>query len=297
MHSRIGSVGVKGIGLIAGLGALVILLSAPANAEDIVFNNADGDNLWMNPLNWDTGELPDTSSDARLQTDYANRPIIQDDDEAVTGRFFLGSTDHRAYLEINGGSLESSGTLRMSYNAGEESQLDIFGGELRTPQVGGENMIRVGENSDALFNLHDGNVVTGYFYVHDDGVANIYDGDLFSRWRTRVYDTATLNLFGGTLRLRGTSTPLQLQGTGVLNIEHGVMTFIDGDFTSHVASLIDSGNLQGFGVASTDHVKFDYDITASGRTTVWAIPEPSVLGMLGIGALLTLMARKKRLTP
>jgi len=77
-------------------------------------------------------------------------------------------------------------------------------------------------------------------------------------------DYAYYNLYGGTLDIGAGS--LHLRPHGFIDIEEGVMTIL-GDIDGAIAGYVASGQLTGYG--GTAVVSHDYNITNSGKTTVY----------------------------
>jgi hypothetical protein len=103
---------------------------------------------------------------------------------------------------------------------------------------------------------------------------------------TTHQERGVYNLYGGNLNIAN----LYVRPTGSIDIQHGIMT-VAGDMTWYIRDLIAGSQIKAYGGQGT--VMYDYGITNPGKTTVWAIPEPATIILLGAG-LTVLTSRKKK---
>ncbi|RKX44706.1 MAG: hypothetical protein DRP64_05995 [Verrucomicrobia bacterium] len=275
------------IGAIAVV-AMAVALAGSVYADDggVFLGNANpADNLWMTDGNWQFG-LPTPAVTAYVTetwTSSINGPIIQSGDAAVAGNVTIGlqgwtvNPGNLAPMTMNGGTLDVAGAISIGQN-----------GETVVDEVPG------------ILYLNGGTLTTGAHLIIGQGSSGTVDqsGGIAN------VDTLGIDWFGvleadeiGTYNLRGGELNVGVGGFhmwthGLVDIEAGVMTIM-GDIDGTIGAHIAANKILGYGGSET--VLHDFNITTPGKTTVWAIPEPATLGLLGMGSLGLLAMRRFRI--
>jgi len=148
----------------------------------------------------------------------------------------------------SGAVLNCTNTWSMGQSAGEVGVLAMSGGSIT---VG--SWFYVGNAGAGTINMTGGSISISALFSIANGAAGTSIG--------------TVNLDGGTITVSTFSMALA-GGTARLNITAGKL-IINGNATSTIQTYINNGWIKGYGLAS--NVRYDYDITTSGKTTVWAI--------------------------
>jgi hypothetical protein len=110
-----------------------------------------------------------------------------------------------------------------------------------------------------------------------DGGSCYVDGPVHVGWG----GTGQLVLDGGTLNVAAMDLGGS-GGSGSVAITAGILE-LRGWYEEQMQQLVDDGLMTGYG--SADNVRIGYDGDAD-ITTVWAVPEPITVALLGLGALL-----------
>ena len=274
------------IGAIAVV-AMVVALAGSVYADGGVFlgNAVPSDNLWMTDSNWQFG-LPtsaDTGYVTETWTSSVNGPIIQSGDAAVAGNVVIGlqgwtvNPGNIAPMTMNGGTLDVVNAINIGNNGAAEVDevpgiLYLNGGTLTT----GAHLI-IGQGSSGTVD-------------QSGGIANV--DTLGIDWFDvlEADEMGTYYLHGGELNVGDGG--FHMWTHGLVDIEAGVMTIL-GDIDGTIGAHIAAGKITAYGGSGT--LFHDYNITTPGKTTVWAIPEPATLGLLGMGSLGLLAMRRFRI--
>lgn len=218
-----------------------------ACGADKDWNNGGGDRLWRNGANW-SGGVPVSADKAAVRNNYSgNGPVIDPSTAAAANVVVIGDWSSAAdRVEMTGGSLTTTGWLILGYGAGNSGTLTFSNG---TANIGG-NMY-VGFNGDGNLTMTNGLIII----VSTFGIAQ------------NAGSTGQVFLNGGTIN----AGSFNMTSGGTLNIAGGTL-IVNGNVTSAVAGYVAALRITACGGTGT--VRYDYNVTNAGKTTVWAEPAP-----------------------
>ena len=257
--------------------ALLLSLAAVSPAVNVYWSNSTGNSQWNDPLNWSTGYVPSPEEinihEAKIR--IASGPIIGVGDTVEAFRVFVGMDGtNYGQLTIDGGTLTTTGYLSSGYHVGNTSTVTMNSGYVRLGTIGGINgHFYCGRAGQTTFNMNGGQMdIVNTFFIARDATA----------WDVVV------NLDGGVITAANLDMRQNAGAVGNMNITGGRL-ILNGDKTNTISTYIANGWITGYG--SEDDVYYDYNITTPGKTTIWAVPEPTTICLLGAG-LLGLKRRK-----
>lgn len=288
----------------------LILTAAAGNALAVSTNwTGASSTSWNDAGNW-SGTVPDATLEARIDNaGVPNYLTIAAGDNAqcerltlrssgiaymtggsltmngVSGRWRIGwRVNDDSYFTVTGGTITTNYTLQIADDTGATGAL-IFGGAIAT--IG--RAIDVGDVSGgvASFTMNSGEFTASTLgdygsQVGTAGTLNMNGGVLNLQASLTVRDGGVVNLGGGLLE----ATSLGLSATGSMDITAGMLE-LAGDASGTVDGYISSGQLTGYG--SPGNVQYYWD---GNTTSVWAIPEPATIVLLGLGGLFLMRRRK-----
>ncbi len=228
----------------------LIFLSSFASvcpAAYIQWDGGAGTSDWNNAVNWNTDVIPGTADKAGFKT--ATGAVVTTTVPTFAD-MTLGGTGGGILTLQSGAVLNCTNTWSMGQSDLEVGVLAMSSGSSIT--VG--SWLYVGNAGTGTINMTGGSITIG-------GVFSIaYGSD------PTVTKTGTVNLDGGTITA-ATFRMANLGGTARLNITGGKL-IINGNVTTTIAGYIGNDWIKGYGSAS--NVRYDYNVTTSGKTTVWA---------------------------
>ena len=223
-------------------------------AATVTWDDGGADSLWSTALNWDTDTVP-TSSDDAIITAPNTTALIGNTVSAVASTLDVGHENGPSELHITGGTLAVSGAVRPGYGGG------AAGAKAGTINMDGGS-VTIG-----------GNLQLGLW---GHGIVNMTAGTItVSGWLVTAENTeGQIQLDGGVLDV----AVLSPRNNGVMDLNGGtnIYTQYDADWSAYstVEEAITNGLItakHGTGTVVVDTT------TYSGRTALYAIPEPTLL--------------------
>ena len=204
-------------------------------------------------------------------------------------------------VTMDGGTIQTGGPIMVARDAGSKGTIHMNAGLWTGPweiQVNNDGTLNMaGGTIDAQHGMWSGKGASG------SGLINMTGGSIDCEWvmapQHSQAGTGLINLHGGVI----TGTHLEFgndaDSSGAMDITEGVL-IISANETATVESLATDGYLTGhdginrgwYHTGSYGLLRWDWDNVNSGKMTVWTIPEPTTIALLGLGGLVLL--RKKR---
>jgi len=249
-----------------------VLLTVPAGvtlAGDVVWNNGNGDGLWVTPGNWSPAAVPSlaTLDKAKVVRLAPNDAHINAGMAAECSWLVVGDTAS-GDLHMTGGTLNvNKGTgidswSIVAYGASDVASFTMDGGTVTT-----DNRFYIGFGGTGTLNMNGGTINVG-------GTFGIGYGEGFITGR------GTVNLAGGTINVTGTGGLIMSSPTGCvgkLDITGGTLT-ITGDRRTTLQGYIDNGWIVAYNGLGIVNMSYDSVKTiVTGMTDPWKakIPYPA----------------------
>jgi len=236
---------------------LVLLVAAgTAGAVEIQWRGTISQD-WTVAGNWNTGVVPTTADLANINRTPG--PLL------ASGTISVGN------IKVGGGTLVVSGAtlnttsswLILGYDAGTTGDMTFNSGTINTA---GTMYVGFSGNGNLTMNGGTMNVNGARFGIAYNSSASI----------GHVY------LNGGVINALDFSMAKNVGATATMDIKAGKLV-ITGDKSGILDTYIGNGWITGYGSAA--NIRYDVGVTNAGKTTVWAVPEPATMCLLGFGAL------------
>jgi hypothetical protein len=264
---------------------LVLVLAGNALAADYLWDNGGDGPLWNVPENWDPDGVPGAADTVRITIPDANCVI----DSSVTAECETIYVNDSGYLEMTGGTLTSSGHIRVGEASDSNAVFDMSGGTVTSVSgrlwvgMNGKGTIII---TDGEMNIYDkieiGKNASGTGVIYMQGGTVTFEGsstdlEIAKRGTGTIYmtggvinvqdniklgqdgGTARLYLNGGTINADDLRDPEQISGDPLLDITEGTLT-LPGDYRPTVNEYINRGWIVGYGSLGTMDVTYAEDL-------------------------------------
>jgi len=255
-----------------------------ASAQDYNWSGAGDGTTWSQGANWVQAAPPPAGAHAvflgtGLPT-ASTLPITIGASDVVQFSDSLFGPEWGQTLNVYGSVSAGFGLFTIGDMAGAKSTINFYGNSSFTAG----DTIALGDAwwwpgaPNVAMNLYDNSQVTTK-YLWLGGHLDIYGGTV-----------TVLNVFGaGTATGPVFAGGLDTDATRLINIGGGKLV-LAGDATAEVNDLIARGILQGNGLVGNVNVDL---LSDPGYTVITAVPEPATLGLLALGGLAGIFARRR----
>ena len=236
---------------------LLLAVTGAAGAVEIQWRGTISQD-WTLPGNWNTGAVPGTADLANINRTPG--PLLDSASISVGNIKVGGGT-----LTVSGATLNTTSSwLILGYDAGTTGDMTFNSGTINTAGT-----MYVGFSGNGNLTMNDGtmNVNGARFGIGYNSSASV----------GHVY------LNGGVITAADFSMAKNAGATATMDIKAGKLV-LSGDKTGTLETYIGNGWITGYGSAA--NVRYDYNETTPGKTTLWAVPEPATLLLLGLGSML-----------
>ena len=234
--------------------AFVVGLVCSSYAAVVAWDDGGADSLWSTALNWNGDSVP-TSSDDAVITDPNSMALIDNTVSAVANSLDIAHENGPAELHITGGTLAVSGAVRPGFGGGaagaKAGTLNMDGGSVT---VGGN--LQLGVWGHGILNMTAGTItVAGWLVVPENAEAQV-------------------QLDGGVMDI----SVLSPRANGVIDLNGGTLIYTQYDADWGPYSTVQEAIANDLITANHGTAAVVVDTTMNpGRTTLYAIPEPTLL--------------------
>ena len=305
------------------MGISISLFMTAAEGANIYFNgSATPDQLWSNTANWNLARLPVVGDTARYNL-VGGQPLeISDGTAAVATHLILARTNKgpltdNLQLIQNGASssLTLSGQLQIADGATGKGEYVLNDGTVSVGN-GTYGSVWVGNNGEGTLTVNGGVFNTSHslnlgMQSNSSGLLTLTGGEVnlgtqlaqgvgnLVMYKFGTGATSHVQLDGGILRAFRIENLNHASANASVDFNGGTMVVTGNRVTETVgyfnAGLITSeGYALQSGDAWTDYFNMAYD-SDTNRTTISAIPEPGVLGLLMLSGGGLLFVRRMRM--
>ncbi len=269
----------------------IACISTPALAAIVSWTGGGSDSNWGTGANWNSGTVPTSADEVRIPSGAVEIPAGESYSHGAGSFGHYGGVSS-LYI-APGATLNSGGTVFISREAGSSTFTAEVDGTWNNP--GQRFTFCGGQNANGTLIVNEGGYAEcGLMLFGDWGSGTrqgklILNGGTIKNDQLGAYESkcqVTLDLNDGlfdTGYLNPAVLALYDSPTGSLNVDIDFATWIiNGNRTTDVQTMIDRGELVGFGGKGT--IVYDYNETTPGRTTVTAInplnPFPEYNGII-----------------
>jgi hypothetical protein len=263
---------------------LLLALVSNASATYCEWKGVEGGD-WFTATNWANGIVPNATGNAaepfykagfKTGAGSVTSPGITAGVNVTTDQVTDGGGGG-GRLTIDGGTMAVSQYFFLGVSAAESGILEMKSGSLSTGIYSTNAHIYVGQAGKGTVNMTGGviNVRTNLSLAHAYAANPLTNEGL-------------VNLLGGVINANDLLMNGAAAGKSNLIITNGFLV-LNGDKTVKIDGWISSNNIRTTIPGGSVLSAYDPD---SMKTTVWAIPEPATICLLGFGAL-SLIGRKK----
>lgn len=276
--------------------ALALASNVFAAQTYIQWNGLAGDGSWNTPGNWNTSTVPNAldfhgvAAAPGYKAGFKTAPNYATLDSGAgtvtTDVMVFGGTNasNLDCLVVNGATVNVSEYITLAAGTGDNGILTVNSGTVSTGVQYTNATFYVTQLGKGLLNMNGGTINCGLPDPTWEGRPANYFGNL-SMTGTGVTSIGTLNLVGGTIYANDL---VKGSGTASLVITGGSIV-LKGNDEATITGYIDDG---WFSTENGWEIMISYD-DLEDTTTVYAVPEPATVCLLGLGAVALLRRNKK----
>jgi len=263
--------------------AMVVALTASVSMGIPMGWNGLGDGTtWTDANNWVGGVLPGSANSAMQNSTVDNAVIVLSSSTTIGElRMGTGGTGNRQMTLVltNGASLTSTGRVELARDrAGAGNALLMYDSSIVTT-VSGAGLLIARPNAG----------------VQNNAALTMYNSTIDLAGNLTMYDNQPLLVVTSSITMNNNSW---ISSAGIAAVDNGKIFINSGSYLrirnttsdAQIDTMISQGIFVVDGTTVTLANKNDYVEKFGGSTYV--IPEPATIGMLGLGAIATLLFRR-----